>query len=246
MNMPEVAAFMELGTKYHVNHLRYEAVSRLQELLPMRLFEFRYPERFAPDLDESVNDTILLTNDYTCLRVEAVPVVINLAWKFHVYSILPAAFYLCAQFPSKLLFRVCFDPNKKMPYRLSDEDLRRCVVGQAKLRRQAITRGGFALESQISPTCEQHDVCEEALASYEKEGLNIETLHEDHNALRATSWTTAADICDDCRRYHEDKIDTAKGAIWESLLQTFDLPPAGSPIDELYPDEDPCKWSVRP
>lgn len=100
----EVSGLLKLGFKYDVACVRDWAIRRLKEAFPEKLGKFVTPHtssdlRFVKGFDaERYNDLAPLRLSHKdCIMA------INLARQFDLDSVLPAAFYACAQLPPETL-----------------------------------------------------------------------------------------------------------------------------------------------
>ncbi|THH29928.1 hypothetical protein EUX98_g4276 [Antrodiella citrinella] len=90
LTFPDVSAMLRMGTKYQVDHVREEAISRLRLCFPSTLHTFPARNVYLQDPGFVLAEHISLT------KKDAIGVV-NLARAFDLDFLLPPAFYLCAQ-----------------------------------------------------------------------------------------------------------------------------------------------------
>jgi len=86
-----VSAMLQTGTQYQINHLRVDAIARLQGLLPERLDDFHnFFSASSPKFDHGH----VFPDDSVQIMGEEPIAVIQLARTYSVPSFLPPAFYL--------------------------------------------------------------------------------------------------------------------------------------------------------
>ena len=138
VTLAEVSAMLTLGSKYQINPLQEEATRLLRECFPEQLEDYVTPHTSAylhmfinhdhyPGLPKSYSSkSAVKLEHWDCVAV------VNLARKFDLDFVLPAAFYACAQMHTEDLFRAVRCSDGKA-HKLSQSDLQRVVDGRAQL-----------------------------------------------------------------------------------------------------------------
>ncbi|TCD63690.1 hypothetical protein EIP91_005095 [Steccherinum ochraceum] len=216
ISMKLVFALLQLAIKYEIDYLRDEAIAILQMI-------------YAPSYDEYVEhqqeDSALRVTDR---RENQDPIiVINLAWKHGLHSLLPGAFFACAKLPTKELARATKGSLREDDLtRLSDEDLERCLNGRATLQAKYFSRFRSARMREIAPTCPGNSGCETVLENLWEDlvasgmedifGFRFDPMEE-------VGWEVYFLFCDACREFHESQDNVERMHIYRGLADTFDL-----------------------
>lgn len=223
---------LRLGTKYQIDILRQDAITRLKEHFPPLLKDFRNT------LTGCYNTTIYGTAPYASkaigdLSFRDAIAVIQMARTFELYSILPPAFYVCAQLGTKESINAYQDADG-ITWKLSRSDLTRREEGLRKLHKEAIHMVEFAVTARTSPGCmlynEHHGMpCKDLLAA-EREN-SLKHIHTDYGPLIAsTDWLGNLELCDSCQEYFASELKHRRDQVWKGLATTFDLNEVDWPI----------------
>ena len=216
--MKEISAYLELGTKYGIDHLRLEAIGRLQELFPNNWDNFNRFKVGIMNIMKGNPKQAIIFDKPTRLVLQDLATVIYFGRRFGVSSILPTAFYWCAQIPEDKL-----DNAFSEPYKLSREDLERCMVGRAELHKKVSLQRSF-LSVATADGCSQPQVCKEEIARR----LHLESFMTapfwSHAPLYSSSLIEAIGMCKNCTQLHVRRYEFIRGQVWASLPEIFDLP----------------------
>jgi len=116
---PVVATFLSLGSKYQIEFLRQEAVSRLEKYFPSQLAN--YPSFFSAGIGG------------IDIRPDDAIAVVDIARTYGLPCLLPTAFYTCCQLHTDTLVDGTTDVNGKV-WSLCREDLKKCLNTLPELR----------------------------------------------------------------------------------------------------------------
>lgn len=123
MTVPVEAALalFRLGSKYQVDHVRGEVLSRLERCFPTKL------ESWTPNLR--------MATKYPPLTIEPQDsiAVVNLARTYDLPQLLPAALYMCCQLKPNQLVNGIYYAKTGHTEHLSKGDLTLILEGQVKL-----------------------------------------------------------------------------------------------------------------
>ena len=221
---------LTLGSKYQINPLQEEATRLLRECFPEQLEDYVTPHTSAylhmfinhdhyPGLPKSYSSkSAVKLEHWDCVAV------VNLARKFDLDFVLPAAFYACAQMHTEDLFRAVRCSDGKA-HKLSQADLHRVVDGRAQLCIFTVQSYRWLINGPPS-TCLRTKDCKQAmgldlldlwgsLANYPDVLLDNDRFRGE---LRYMMY------CEVCLRAGRDYHETIRKRVWEELTDTFDIP----------------------
>ena len=218
---------LKLGFKYQIHHIHSEALRRLSDCFPDNLEE--YKTRSAPEaLRLEAGWLFCVTCAAVYIELEDAIAVVNLARMFDLDCLLPGAFYVCAQLPSNKLVSG-FKDDIGRQWKLSAEDLERCLDGQRELR-QASTRS-FSWLLRNCGDCKDPEDCKAAvrsdLRSIWPSMSNMPDALVDWDALQNLQYDTVnvEKYCKECSRYFKRKFEEERQVTWNNLRTYFKLPP---------------------
>ncbi|TCD63689.1 hypothetical protein EIP91_005094 [Steccherinum ochraceum] len=214
ISMKTVLALLQLGIKYEIDYLRDEALSILQTI---------YPPSYAAYLEHCQG--ALWVTERT--ETQDAIVVINLAWKHGLHTLLPGAFFALAKLSNKELTRATNGSGSSSSLTtLSLSDLERCLTGRQTLQQQYTARFFFAEQIEMARDCTQSMVCSEVLESW-WDGHVVYRLREIFNfnfdVLEEIDWEGGLKVCGECRGWHELDDKARRMAIYDRLADTFGL-----------------------
>ncbi|TCD63686.1 hypothetical protein EIP91_005091 [Steccherinum ochraceum] len=218
INMKMVFALLQLAIKYEIDYLRDEAISMLQTI-------------YSPSYDEYVEqhgEDSVFPVQVTDRRDDQDPIiVINLAWKHGLHSLLPGAFFACAKLSNKDLARATKGSLREDDLtRLSDEDLERCLNGRATLQSKYFNRFRSARMREVASTCPGNSGCETKLENF-WDDLVVFGMEDIFNSrfdpLEEVNWEGFFLFCDACRAFHESQDLVHRMHMYRGLADTFDL-----------------------
>ncbi|TCD68379.1 hypothetical protein EIP91_010888 [Steccherinum ochraceum] len=203
-----ISAWLRLGTKYQLDLLRDEAMKKLAQ---------RYPETLK-DYDAWVTQSN--PSDESRWSQERGDIIaVNLARKFDLHGLLPAAFLACSQLSIK---RLVVDPEHTGPdYEdltiLSFADLRRCLSGREQLHDFYMSRYHFP------PTCRSSASCESTIKVLKEEAWD--ELFEEYlqTPLRSFEWAEHTALCSACVRSFSISDLEERERMWGLLKSIFKL-----------------------
>ncbi|TCD65195.1 hypothetical protein EIP91_002980 [Steccherinum ochraceum] len=152
-----VAAMLQLGSKYHMQHLRRDAIQRLSSYFTTELHEFINDfvvstpddEQPPPNFPEGA---IVGMNGCDALAV------ISLAQAYDVSCLLPSAFYIVAQLELPDILGGHIDQDGTN-WSLSPADIQRCLQGQERLRRRGAKHILYYEDFSPSSECTERKSC---------------------------------------------------------------------------------------
>lgn len=231
---------LRLGFKYQIDHIRNEAIHLLQQCFPEDLDD--YITVHTSDLLRDNESSGCLTNIY-CNHAsvysahEDCIAVVNLARIFDLDSLLPAAFYACAQLSDEVLFNGYKDSRGEV-WKLSSADLQRCMSGQRRLRSAVIQSFQWLLEIPAEE-CKKAVVCksfvqEDLVISWRYfEAGDVDALLDNERLNTDLPWQLENKYCKVCVKFAQTHYDSERLATWDALRVFFDLPSPNEPEDEL-------------
>ncbi|TCD63691.1 hypothetical protein EIP91_005096 [Steccherinum ochraceum] len=215
ISMKVVFALLQLAIKYEIDYLRDEAISILQTLYPLSYDEFveqRQPKSALRITDRTENQDPII--------------IINLAWKHGLHSLLPGAFFACAKLSNKELIRATKGSGREDDLtRLSDEDLERCLNGRAMLQSQYFNRYSSYEQGECSFRCLQKHICGSSLDNHWHTQVlfNMKNiLNFDFDPFDEIDWTCVP-LCHQCRVFFEERDYLERSTIYGCLAETFRL-----------------------
>lgn len=218
-----------LGTKYNILQLRQEAIRRLKRCFPPSLPQFRN-KSVLPNTEGHNFD---FSNSIK-LSIEDAILVVNLAREFDLNSILPPAFYLCAQLPfDKLIDDVPQDDETVAC--LSPADLKIVLHGAVALRNAYLRNleGLFYIKNGAS--CKTTESCNAAILRVLR-ALWADSSLTKLDVLTVPSWIDtlgkAAEpfICASCLKLLKTDHTQKRLRSWDELGKFFSVDdwPVGS------------------
>ena len=250
MTIEEVSCLLKLGSKYDVACVRDWAIRRLEEAFPEKLGSFVTPHtssdlRFTKGFDaERYNDLVAIRLSHKdCIMA------IHLARQFDLNSVLPAAFYACAQLPPETL--ACgYEDKKHAHWRLSDGDLSRCLKGQKCLREASVRSYGWFLEwtPKDALSCEDAD---DGSCAYSVKEDKIRILAHlegmfDHVLIDSDRLDRQliGKYCSTCLKSAKRRYDRERTAAWKDLRKYFDLPKHDVSAKPVQTKSELCEYTI--
>lgn len=151
-----VAAMLLVGSKYHITHLRADAVDRLTTYFSDELGDFDAAD--AKCSDNCTLDPIWRFPNGTIHSFpgRAVLAVIDLAQNCDVPGLLPSALYFAAQMPLEDIFGAFEDADGHL-WSVSADTIKSCVSGQVRLRGSLSKALDFIRSTRPSDECQTKD-----------------------------------------------------------------------------------------
>ncbi|TCD70989.1 hypothetical protein EIP91_000487 [Steccherinum ochraceum] len=224
----EVSTMLRLGSKYNVESMRADAIRRLKSCFPDKLEDFANSRTRTALYDSDDMTKYYQTSDITIVFHHCRHV-IKLARSHDLDSMLPAAFYSCAQMTIQGIVA-----RTGLPYELSDADIVRCLQGRNTLK---LTLRRSLLDAVRQAGLEGSD-CQNIVSCTSKKTRMVEQLCHydlgpyallDHGILRRI---LAIDVCPACIMRCNSTYDAAKQETWTNLRTHFDLPPPPPPVGD--------------
>ncbi|KAI0789928.1 hypothetical protein C8Q75DRAFT_717484 [Abortiporus biennis] len=216
----EVTAMLRLGSKYQIDHIREEAIYRLQLCFPTSLSDFESEVGLHTNSEQPpISD--LSRQDAIC--------VVNLSRSFNLKSILPSAFYTCCQLDNKLLvYGVKYSDGTTE--KLSQSDLLVCLNGRAKLLEDNTTITAFFCNPEQSPQCQYNSVCTRHMKLQLLQEVQQADIFANYDPLEPIqSWlsTKAQElrICAACMQLLNARYDSGRQRVWDNLGEYFGVEP---------------------
>lgn len=206
LRFPVVAAMLRIGKKYKLNHLHDEAITRLQSEFPSTLENW---EVMSPEYTHIVLQKGILFD------------IVNLATECGVWSIFPAAYYLCVQDLDPLLSGEQRDDGTvaRLPFSIQ----KACILGREKiLIAQAEHTLGWLDDEEISDRCENPMAC--ARACLEISRCIWKPMPDVSRGLEKWSDVKTDGLCRSCREDAKEIHQDGRQKMWEMLPSFFDLP----------------------
>ncbi|TCD63685.1 hypothetical protein EIP91_005090 [Steccherinum ochraceum] len=216
ISMRMVFALLQLGIKYQIDYLRDEAISVLKIV---------YRPTYAKYIGLKRSNNALRVTERR-LTEDSI-VVINLAWKHGLSSLLPGAFYVCALLPYRTLADATVRVLEKDDLtKLSSDDLVRCLNGRQALQSKFLRRFKFLSKTTACSDCLKPHECPESLQDRKDEDLwehvsNI--IDGDFDPLEEFDWMQWLHVCDECRMHFDEVDGVARKNMYDGLPGTFNL-----------------------
>ncbi|KAF7789611.1 hypothetical protein EIP86_000557 [Pleurotus ostreatoroseus] len=206
---------LTLGSKYFLASIRKEALRRLLITFPTSRTDFNRiilapAEHEKPPIEIKDEDAIL---------------VVNAAKALDIISVLPSAYYLCAQLPIRQLINGVVDDFGKL-HRLSPEDLELCLKARDVFpRAQYRALRCLMTKDQVSPDCKHAATrrCAAAVLHIDPDEWgfpDLQALHDWHWYFK-----DHVELCSSCQDHfislHRGKLDK----IWVMLGSMFGVTP---------------------
>ncbi|TCD63693.1 hypothetical protein EIP91_005098 [Steccherinum ochraceum] len=228
LNMPleevtpaAISAWLRLGTKYQLDRLRDETIRMLKARYPSTL------QAYDALLERSRQYAIKEANHRNWVQEDGDIIALNLARKFGLHTILPAAFLACSQLRIEALI---LDPSSSSPDDedlriLSTADLRICLSGREQLFQFQSNRYNFVFVPTISDDCESPGDCKASLKVVRDVILFEESLAAQLEGpfLEEFRWMDTDRFCGACIEFYTDIDDRARGKQWRRLRSVFKL-----------------------
>lgn len=207
---------LRLGTKYLIDHLRQDAIRRLKQRFPPRLADFR--NLYASNEDSFTSKHPLGNEAIELGDIQTAIAVVCLGRSMDVPSILPPAFYLCAQ----LVYPIDGYTDKNgTHWELARDDLRVCLHGELKLRKACVSQTKFALCATCSPNCKEQVECVSKMKDSAPKFWS--GLHKEAEALAEADWITEIGLCSICEAHFVSLHMAHREKVWRDLAKHFQL-----------------------
>lgn len=206
--MKMVFALLQLGIKYQIDYVRDEAISVIKLVFPPS-----YDEYMENDEDRVTEQT----------DTEDAVVVINLAWKHGLHSLLPGAFLACTLMLNQDL--ACSTGRSELA-KLSPRDLKRCLDGREILQFKYFDRHLPLANAVTSGDCSDYEECREDIETWwsRNSWSCIKAIFElDFDPMEEPFWIKDVNVCESCHRYYEDADRDAREVFYHDLADIFDL-----------------------
>ncbi|CAA7266032.1 unnamed protein product [Cyclocybe aegerita] len=227
---PAVAAMLRLGNKYEFIQLREDALFRLRSEFPSTLKEWQ-----------------VLPSDYTHMVTQGGILydIINLALEEGLFSILPAAYYLCIQdivSPANTLLKLSsplragqneiFSGQKRNDGTLATlppSVQKACILGREEIlvQQAQATLGWLDVDSEVSDNCNQQHSC--ATTCTQLVSILWKPVPEPCRSLEKWSQLDPRGLCSACREEAKRIHEAGRQHMWEKMPQIFGF----LPWDEL-------------
>ena len=212
---------LHLGAKYEMSSIREDALQRLQRIFPRQLEEFMNHYTW-PYLEDD-----MYSSDLQIAARDAIAV-ITLARVYDAPLLLPPAFYICAQLDTAILVDGYEDSDGKH-HKLLPEDLKRCLRGQAELRKDALGQFRSLLTARSGEHCLLGIECKPRLQRMATTVLRA--LANQTTALITASWLEEwlendenwTGLCKTCQNELIEGWERSRERTWDSLANYFQL-----------------------
>ncbi|KAH8101960.1 hypothetical protein BXZ70DRAFT_1007189 [Cristinia sonorae] len=206
-----VSALLQMGTKYEIDDLRSEGISRLRTHLPNNL---------CPTFHHSFESPPNVWDNTIELSAAHIIAVINLARKLDLHDLLPVAFYFCANLPTDIILDGYKDSHGTH-WKLSSEDLKRCFNGRLMLQLHGWDQYRVVLRGVPSPFCDGGTQCRNALAT---KGRSVWTSVSPTNvdALRPLDFLGHWGLCKPCKLHFNQEREHVFNEL-PSIFQLEDI-----------------------
>lgn len=204
---------LRLGSKYQVDHIRDDAIYRLQLCFPSHLEHFDSSLHVKSE-QPPISD--ITGKDAIC--------VVNLARKFHLDALLPAALYTCCQLGNAYLVNGVSYPND-ITEKLSPDDLLLCLDTRDTLLEENTTNTAFICSPVASPSCIHSNVCLRGLRSLIRVAQKEEIFARDDPLKDLSPFirrhAPEVGVCEPC--IESLVISSGKGRVrvWNTLGELF-------------------------
>lgn len=219
----ELSAMIKFGTKYHIHHLRDNAIAMLKAIFSndIDLFsnyytvtDYPYATAASPFMDSVVS-----------MQARDVIALIALAQTHKIPALLPPAFYICAQLDIRVLVNGNTDSDGRL-WVLTQSNLQRCLAGQSRLRIMDIRSRDFIYLGRLASGCLSPAKCRQRLAERrEKEHFDVFEYGLTTNPLLPSRWIKDLELCASCTQTNVAKYNVMRGKVWKKLDRTFELQP---------------------
>ena len=210
-----VSAWLRLGSKYQIDHLRQDALQRLEECLPPRSF-IQFRDSMARMHLRDKNDAI---EDMDFIHAIAV---VNIAQECSEKQLLPGAFYWCASRLSNRELIDGFTDDQGNRWQLSKDDLCKCFDGQQWLRTEALRIETELIDIIPVNQCEHPEACTDVAQdqAHIRRCLPIPT---DADPLQVPYWNKHDSMCVYCQERLAELYNRRSDTIWKQLGICFQL-----------------------
>ena len=226
MNFETISASLRIGFKYNLNDIRNEAINRIAASLPNDVTTY---SSWGPLLDTAgvwpqrrLEGGTAIVSRHIHVHARDFIAIVNMAGTFGYASVVPFAFYMCAQLENDLLVRGYTDETGRR-WNLSADDLIKCQKGQRRLS-QAMMRNLRWMIEGPRPNCRQKEECSSAMRR------NLESfwteLYSRYDALRPVSYfgNLFSGYCMTCVTWAREKHREELQVTWNELGTYFDIP----------------------
>lgn len=212
---------LRLGSKYEVDHIRDDAIFRLQLCFPSSIAEYdsslHVNCKQPPISDITISDAIC---------------VVNLARKFDLNAILPIAFYTCCQLDNRSIIKGVTYPNGTTE-KLSIDDTLLCLDSRDTLLQENTTNTAFLCAPTASDSCIHTSICIRGMRSLIRTAQKEEIFARDDPLKNFNSFlvrhASEVGICELCVEYMASQWKKGRARTWKGLGKLFkvkDWPPA--------------------
>lgn len=206
-----LSAWLRLGTKYQLDDLRDQVITMLKERYPDTLKG--YDEWFARSTGVDHTSWYEGRGDI---------VVLNLARKFGLHTLLPAIFLACSQLKIEHLV-VDPDPAEaEHTNMLSIADLRRCIQGRESLHAFHMGRFNFVFQPDFFG-CEVADTCKQKLKAVRNDTWEYRDLLDYDASLKKFDFIGQSGLCSYCEGSYTEGDEGLRAFKWGELRSVFGL-----------------------
>ena len=196
-----------------MDHIYQDALKRLERNFPPHFEEFDNPWiKSAGDPEDTDDNGVMLQ---LCHSIA----VINLARTHNLLALLPSAFYLAAQVSCEVLIEG-YDDDDGVTWRLSRQDLTKCIGGESKLRERYTQMLRFLFLPSEDYRC-QNPACERVILARRK--TQFAELWWDAGALFESAWIAGLGLCARCTDHYKKLYDDLRVKTWADLPSFFEL-----------------------
>ncbi|TCD61873.1 hypothetical protein EIP91_007801 [Steccherinum ochraceum] len=207
-----LSAWLRLGIKYQLDHLRYRVITMLQE---------RYPDTLKGHDEWTSKSSGITHSSWSEGRGDII--FLNLARKFDLHTLLPGIFLACSQLRVDHLVVDPYPGDAKRMMILSASDLRRCIEGRELLLAFHMKRFDFVFQPDIPTGCESALTCKEKLKSIRDFTWENDGLLDHHAPLRKFEFICRNGFCSYCEEFYTEMDERAREQQWGELKSVFNL-----------------------
>ncbi|KAL4246431.1 hypothetical protein ABKN59_009645 [Abortiporus biennis] len=210
-----VSSMLTIGMKYQIDKISQEAIRRLNFCFPTHLSNFIEQKVFLDGPSRS-SDTPMVPIEME--NKDAIQV-IHLANMFDITSVLPTAYYACAQLSIDELVMAVEDQLWSL------DMLRMCLNGRETLRKKDMSQLSTLFSREMSLNCEND--CSEGMAELLQELQESGNLGGT-NALSPSSawfesWAQDHNICKNCIQHCMSDYERLREETWSELGNLFGI-----------------------
>ncbi|KAH8093930.1 hypothetical protein BXZ70DRAFT_372820 [Cristinia sonorae] len=218
----EIASVMiRLGSKYHIEYLRADAIKRLKELFPPTLDAFVNwwidgKSRGLTDARYPFPSKAILMAHRDCIEM------LNIAQTHQLDAMLPPIFYMVSLLENEVIIGndTDYGSEETQSRTLSRETLVKIFNGHHRLRRQGVEQEELILRALPGPSCKTYDLCARASKDSDMRILHLASLYRMTNVLSAP---TTVNVCDKCAKHYMAEWKDQRLKAWKDLAHTFEL-----------------------